>query len=200
MPGREPSEEELNRLAAALGGLAPRGGLNRDRLMYLAGQAAAEPSSARIGRWAWPTGTAALVVLSATLTALLVLRQPQVVVRMVYVPAPAAAPIEATTGADVSLPPRSNESPSMRQSRDPLDAAPRDDTPPTLRMIGGPPRLGPQPTYGQLRDAVLTWGVDALPEQTAATGGASSPTAPLGQRELLKALLEEASPHRGDAS
>ena len=60
----EPSD--LKALEAALGRLAPREPrLDRDRLLYLAGQASTRAAPMR--NWLWPLATAASLALSATL-------------------------------------------------------------------------------------------------------------------------------------
>jgi hypothetical protein len=78
-------EPELAAMEAALRGLAPApAGIDRDRLMFLAGQA----RRPRAG-WLWPCATAALALLSAGLTGALVLRPtPEPVERIVFIPSP----------------------------------------------------------------------------------------------------------------
>lgn len=78
----EPLSPQLSGLAAALANLTPAAPrLDRDRLMYLAGQAAAEadspavlptsaPLAAEAPRWLWPTVAAVFALLSLTLGAL----------------------------------------------------------------------------------------------------------------------------------
>jgi len=65
----EPLRPELSAVEAALASLAPRSsGLDRDRLMYLAGQAAGlKTARRRPAAWLWPCATAASLLLAAVL-------------------------------------------------------------------------------------------------------------------------------------
>ena len=84
-------EPELMALAKTLASLAPAGGVNRDVLLFRAGQASVHR------RWAWPiyAGVSTLAVLG--LAAILLLRPPQIIhderVVVVYVPEPSPSPI-----------------------------------------------------------------------------------------------------------
>ena len=87
---------DLKAFEAALGGLVPADSrLNRDRLMYLAGAAAAAPATRhramrfhRLPALLWPAATAALFLIAAGLGAIVAFREPQV--RVVYVDRPSA--------------------------------------------------------------------------------------------------------------
>jgi hypothetical protein len=93
----EENRHELSELEAALAALVPRAeGLNRDRLMFLAGQAsveskisqpAAQSDTARPRRgtgWAWPAALATMTGIAASLAVALAVRPaPQVVERIV---------------------------------------------------------------------------------------------------------------------
>lgn len=169
----------------SLASLMPRAArIDRDRLMFLAGQAAVslasggreppgnpvEPSgSARPHRSrAWPAAFAAMTALAASLLALLVNRpEPRVIERIVRVPiaAPAAVvagPAEPGKLEFASEPPRSTP---------PHGAAPFGET------------------YLQAREQVLAFGVDRWmqtnPSSAAAGGGA-----PTSYRELRDSLLQ----------
>ncbi len=86
------SEAELNAIAAALGSLVPsRSRTDRDRVMFLAGQAAARPSFS--GRRAW-IAIAASLALVASVEATMLLRPPvpRIVDRVIVVREPAAPP------------------------------------------------------------------------------------------------------------
>jgi hypothetical protein len=85
MSGREPRPEQENRLPgltdfeAALAQLAPRiEGFDRERLMFLAGQAAVlrDRAAGRSWktRWAWPAAFSAMTAVAASLLLLLCLR------------------------------------------------------------------------------------------------------------------------------
>src|SRR5262245_35834354 len=141
---REELPEELNSIDSALRGLKPvSGAVDRDRLMYLAGQASVERSS-WIGRFAWPLATAALVVISVTLGGRLYVlsgRLEQVAQNQ------GTQAVEDRQIAGSSLP---RESVALA----------------TPRVQTGSSSLD----YMQLRSAVLSGGVDALPSQ-----GAPSP-------------------------
>ena len=67
---------EFNAIEAALAALAPTtGGLDRDRLMYLAGRASVfAAGEARTFRWAWPVAMAAMTTVAAALLAVVSLR------------------------------------------------------------------------------------------------------------------------------
>jgi hypothetical protein len=79
---QQPPDRPLDDLEAALKTLRPTTQLQRDQLMYLAGQASA-------GRrpWIWPASTTAFAALAVALTCVLVFRpEPVPEVRVVYVP------------------------------------------------------------------------------------------------------------------
>ncbi len=84
-------KEPLSDLAAfeaALASLAPRAdGVNRDRLMFLAGEASAAAQSVQSSRqrtWAWPAAFTAITAVAASLLAVLMTQPgPQVVERII---------------------------------------------------------------------------------------------------------------------
>jgi hypothetical protein len=116
-------EPEMTALETALAGLAPRPAcIDRDRLMFLAGQR----SAARRG-WLWPCASAALAS-AATLLSVLLLYRPEP--RIVRVPSPAVQPSQQAASVLAVNDERWNE------------------------QIKGL----------QLRNEVLSRGVDALPE------------------------------------
>jgi hypothetical protein len=134
---REELPEELKSIDSALRGLKPvSGAVDRDRLMYLAGRASVERSS-RIERFAWPLATAALVVISVTLSGRLYVLSGRLeqVAQDQHTQA-----VEDRQIAGSSLP---RESVAL--------ATPRVQT------------AGNSLDYMQLRSAVLSGGVDALP-------------------------------------
>lgn len=132
-------DKGLNEMAKALASLQWKtSGIDRDRTMYLAGQASARRPQVGFRssptRFAWPLATAASILLAVTMGATLLLDdKPQTVERIVYVPASGSheSPVETRPG--VSSP------------EEPTDSLPRSD-------------------YLVRRWIALTQGVDALPE------------------------------------
>jgi len=123
-------------LEAALAALVPMPGrLNRDALLFRAGQA-----SVRGRPWLWPAATAALGLAAAALGVLVMVRPaPAPVERIVYVAVKEAPPGPA---ASVPAPP-----------------------PPALELVvASEPSVGKVPiTYLQLEQQVLRWGLDGVP-------------------------------------
>jgi len=85
----EPQNEELNSLESALRTLKPAAAsLDRDQIMYLAGQTSVQPAHGSfIRRTAWPLATAASVMLAALLGRVTAPEQVHVVDRVVQIPA-----------------------------------------------------------------------------------------------------------------
>jgi hypothetical protein len=127
---------ELKAVENALRELTPSlGQLNRDRLMYLAGQASALNSPQSVPRQiAWPLATAALTLISLTLGGFLIFTQ-RGGERIVYVDRPTTVPSPTTVAM-------LNESSSSEISHHTISAG---------------------PSYFELRDLVLTKGLDAMP-------------------------------------
>jgi hypothetical protein len=155
--------EGLPAFEAALASLSPAASaIDRDRLMYLAGQAVGVKSPQRrfVAKWLWPCATAASVLLAVTLTGVMLGRGPQIVEKIVYVPAEAPA-----------IQPGTPTSPKK------IDKAPRR----TKRIRGD---------YLQLRRMVVAQGVDALPKlKQKPTSGAKIPKwAPGARTELERSL------------
>jgi hypothetical protein len=133
---REP--DDLTAFTRCLANVPPHPGqLDRDALLFAAGQAAGRRSSL------WPVTSVALVVLSAVLTVTLLTRPPTVVERVVHVPAPAA--VEAPTHdpvpgpEDSSAPPPTVASPSLAEALRERARLLRDgagEPPPTRWMSG----------------------------------------------------------------
>lgn len=163
---------DLKPLEAALSGLAPSAPrVDRDRLMYLAGAAAHESATSGMisdgslsrrlskNRFIWPLSTAALLLVSAVLGALVAFRQPAE--RIVYVDRPAAksqSPDAATVVATPS---------TVAPLRQPHDSASAD--------------------YLVLRDLVLRNGVGALDRGHADGGDVGREET--RNRALLRTLL-----------
>jgi hypothetical protein len=127
---------ELNTLASALASLSPSAGrLDRDQLLFRAGQA-----SARRPNWPWPTASALLLVLAAGL-GIVAFRQGQPVIteRVVYVQPEPAASLQV---ADRTAPAGSEE---LR--------APASDALPSSPL-----------SYYRLEQLASRWGVEGLPD------------------------------------
>jgi hypothetical protein len=141
MPEAVPNPE-LAGLEAALKGLAPASvHLDRDRLLFRAGQAAV-----RRRVWLWPSAAAILALTTVSLAVALALRPaPGVVERTVVVRVPVPAPPAPPP------PPRQQPAPSAPS---PTPSPDREDV-----LAREPLPEG----YLRLRDEVLRWGVDALP-------------------------------------
>jgi hypothetical protein len=156
---------ELTAFEATLGQLQPQpAAVDRDRLMFLAGRAAAARATSRRRVFAICSGPLALAVnllLAVTLGILLAAhRNPQVVERIVYV---SASPRTTTVASDVATPP-----PNLAFAAD-----------------------GDWGQYLKLRREILSRGLDALPE--AASGGSGereSLTPDSGRRGALEKLLQ----------
>ena len=158
---REPIEPELPDVEAILRLLGPTASrLDFGRVMYLAGQAAADRRSRRPRgtQWPWPCATAASLLAAVTFAALWAApAQPEVVERIVYVEReqPTAAAEEAAK----------------------------------IALAVEPPNKAWE-EYARLQHAVLTQGLEGLPEaewRRAAEGGSSG--WPLFDDALLKRLL-----------
>jgi hypothetical protein len=135
------SDRPLAELEAALKALAPAPArLDRDRLLYRAGQA----SAPRPG-WQWPAAAAAIALTAGTLTGSLAFRPgPQTIERIVYRTAPSPAP---------QPPPKA---PAERPEGTPAQ--------PALPLVGEAVARNVAPDgYLRMRDQVLRWGVEALP-------------------------------------
>jgi hypothetical protein len=135
-------DRELAALETALAGLKPAAPLDRDRLMFSAGQA----SLPRRG-WGWPAATAALLLVSFALAGMLLNRPAlQEIVRVVPVPVavPIAVPVDARAPG---------VQPGMPSSLPSVEA---------LSPVARVNPAGASLEYAQLRKEVLRWGVDAL--------------------------------------
>lgn len=165
----------LNTIEAALGALRPVSGrMDRDRVMFAAGQAAA-----RVGarpRWAWPAATTALATLALIEAAALTGRPPERVVERVVV---VHVPIE---------------SPPLAAAPAPALAA---ATAPTALAAdwSWPDRTDAQ----RLQRRVFQFGLDALPERptprgAAVASGAASASAGVLLRSEIDRLLTPGEP------
>jgi hypothetical protein len=160
-----PPDPELNPIEAALDSLAPaRSRIDRDRVMFRAGQATMRPT--RPGPRVWMGITAGLTAIALGEAALLAYRPPpRIIERVVVVREPAPAPIHP-----------------------PLEhAATQAPTPPTARTTTvsfGPGQIARE----RLAWQVLRYGLDGLPTPPSAerSGPERSPTF---SRQLLQEEL-----------
>jgi hypothetical protein len=199
MFSEEESREDdrgLSELETALAALVPRAtGLNRDRLMFLAGQAsvAAEvpppifPSRNR-AHWGWPAALATMTAIAASLLVALVLRQaPQVAQWNTKSPSPAApaAPWERTStiAQDQNVAGPSDELLAL------APALPDWLAWTTLpQAAAGTPR---DPSYAECRNQVLLGGIELWAARAPQSAAASySHEQPPLSREQLNRWLE----------
>jgi hypothetical protein len=136
-----PPDPGLNEIETALGALAPtRSQLDRDRLMFRAGQAARRPSAP--ARWAWPSIAAALALVA--FGEAVALRQ-----------RPGPSNFQGLPIAQKPVPPS-----PKKQGPAPvviLVQAPVESSPAVAPMLMG---------YEQLRSQILRLGIDSFPEPT----------------------------------
>ena len=162
---QKPMKNDLAAVEATLGALRPApSGVDRDRLMYLAGEAAAGRSLGRRRQradWLWPCATAASLLLAVGFATMWFAAEPEV--RIVYME-------------------RGDETP--KPAPQPTAAAEQDTDITSPRKTWGT-------DYLQLRRLVMTEGVDALPPSDSAPG---TNVEPLRWRSIhdrtLKELLE----------
>jgi hypothetical protein len=176
-PKSESSEhlpEDLKPFEALLGSFLPAPSrIDRDRLMYAAGGAAASVSSQapahRSRQWLWPSVSAALLLLSATLGVALALRG-DAAERIVYVDRPVATPsvASATRNSEASGPVDTLVAKA-------LDGERADDF-----------RLPPESNF-MLRERALRFGVDAIEPPRHSTS--SLPAPDYRNRSLLNQML-----------
>jgi hypothetical protein len=173
----EPEEplnlDPLTALEAALAALVPRADrLDRDRLMFLAGQASRDT---RHARWPWPAAFAAMTAVAAGLLVALVIESRPQTARTIPVP-----PDSVTAGAD-----RQPATPPGRAG--PIQPGPEDERPGTPPWA--PDGLVLSPADRRLERM-------ALAESPGAAAGSDVPGAargPASYRELLESLLKDVS-------
>lgn len=201
MSSDEDSLSDLAAFEAALASLAPRADrLNRDRLMFRAGQAnvVAPPIASHAAgppRWAWPTAFAAMTTVAASLLVALVTRPGPQVVQQVLPVRP-----------ESSQPPRPE--PSIGEAEPAAIAGKERAESPTLWLFG--PLVAarsdggrlPRDDAGLLRAGSAWWPEKVRPDGAEATQtpvgsdaeecSPASPPAPY--RELLERLLKDIGP------
>lgn len=151
------SDPPLTALETALKGLTPAAvAFEREQFFFRAGAA-----SARTGRWLWPAASAMLAFTACVLGAMLLFR-PEPAPRVVVVTLPAP---QAPANVEPKAPPPTSEpAPSLSPV----------ESPSVLNLV---PESGIPAEYLRLRDQVLRFGVDALPESPMqATDPPAAPT------------------------
>lgn len=168
----KPSDDNVA-VEQSLATFAPRAALvDRDRLMFLAGAAAADPTQrpvasgqgpgARIRRHAWPAATAALAATSLALAVALSMR-PEPQVQIVYQSAPETTAVAVPLAAAPPVPTASVPMPI---------AQPR-----VKRQLDSSSPVLPADNYLRTREVALRMGLDAIGSPGASCGGGSaSPT------------------------
>ncbi len=194
---------ELKAFEARLAALTPRADrLDRDALLFEAGQASAEVGLRH--RWAWPSAFGAMTTVAAVLLAVVLLRpEPQSVVKYVYVERPAEPEpisdegVQQVAEEPLPEPSRSPQMPSRdpTQRRESMMAA-------VARDWLGVGSLGSTPRQRQL-EALLAQGADAirLPSDSPTHDrGIRRATDPQSYRQWRDALLEGATNDRPSAA
>jgi hypothetical protein len=183
--------EDLKALEAVLASLVPRtGGLDRDRLMFLAGQASVRAASRF--RWAWPASTAAMTAVAAGLLAMLALRLVGEPMRPV-----AESVVEAPLDRNVVSAPIAPERPAISLDGDDGSAASAVNRPTSIvsRIFGfpltDPQRLAAADPYFGLRNKILRQGIETWNDSPLPHGDVRRASAPESQREILDSLLED---------
>jgi hypothetical protein len=208
MAREQDRREDLTAFEAALAALRPRDDvLDRDRLMFLAGQVSVQSSDAgavgsrgsRRHRWGWPAAFGAMTTIAAGLLVTLAVRPPRTVERIVEVRV--APPAVLVARAD-------HQDRPVRSDDDEIALAAQREIEQTSGWMAlfwasfeKPPSMSLSATdasrYLRLRDVAFSRGLDAWPTSTAVAGpSVSSPSRPASRRELLTELLElpEATP------
>jgi hypothetical protein len=199
MSSEEELSPELKSFEAELASLSARTDrLDRDRLMFLAGQASAaqKPAAGRLfgSAWAWPVALGAMTTVAATLlVALLVQPQPEIVERLIEVPS--ERPNRAVAGIDdrrAGASDRSERQPSPSPQEFTVPAPP----PGRLVSVYDGPRgqadwtlLPAKAPYAQLRDQVLARGLDWWTPSPIRSSDPERAAAPATYRNVLESLL-----------
>lgn len=170
------ADASLESFAASLAALSPRASLDRDRLMYLAGQASVgrvlvDQASRRPRRWAWPVAFSTMTAVAACLLVLLASRpEPKVIERIVRVPINTRPENMADGQSAVTKRQTVGEPRAARPER--------------------PPREIRTAKYLELRDRVLALGLDDWTPTNRSSESRAGPP-PDNCRELLKRMLRE---------
>jgi hypothetical protein len=163
--------------------------LDRDRLMFLAGQASASSGLATPAHrgWAWPAAFSAMSALAAALLLALVLRSPREVVKIVQVPVE-----NIQTGDDIHA---DRQNAGLAPSTEQVAAESGPSRPEVIaEMAAG--RTAQGRPYVELRDRVLAMGFDGWPSDTGQRGKLGGgegrhPQSPAAYHDLLDSLLHD---------
>lgn len=195
--------ENLNAFEAELASLSPQTDrLDRQRLMFLAGQASVAVgrgrSAVRSRRWAWPAAFATMTTAAATLMVMLLLR-PEPPVVFVEVPVePAGGQAREADHAPES--PVRDDGPAEPLPSPPEPSFQRIQEPGLLASLGlnwprdlGSLQMSTGMPYPILRDRVLARGLDSWTLPVSAQD-VERAAAPVSYRQLLDTLLEGRPP------
>jgi len=207
MSGKEDPEglPELKEIREALGSLVPRTDrLNRERLMFLAGQASVGKPSEQLprtrvwSRWGWPAAFSAMSAVAASLLVTVAVRpEPQVVVRVVerVVPAPVSQ-AEAKTAQSAPA----GDAPGAVQEQDQpsgAGASPGRESVPSewfawAALVGRSDGSSTEPSYPQLREQLLAHGVESWEYPAAPTAAPTSTSdGPMPYRDQWDRILQQ---------
>lgn len=183
-PKLNPELEAIERQLARLTPVAPR--VDRDRLMYMAGIAAAaqprglghiaEPFGLGVRRWLWPAATALMTAASLLLATMLVWQR-----RTYELALQSPAGSQQLAGANAS---QTAVVPAIATSTAPSGSA-------AIVQVARSSVLQPKPGYLGIRYIALTHGVTAIEtlDRTTGTHRDSIPQNEPTQRDLLRELL-----------
>ncbi len=171
---------EQRELERALAVLQPAGSqIDRDRFLFLAGQASAEGGQSNSGftRWIWPGATVISSVAAVVLSVLLLSR-----------PQPGRSGDDAIASHDDRRPAPTVADTQVAMSDSAADATAVPTADETARA------LAEQTNSPRLRSFVLAYGIDALPEPApipASASDSSTDDEPRTQRALLRQTLKQ---------
>lgn len=202
---------ELKVIEAELAALVPRtDGLDRERLIFLAGQASAQSATASRGGHAvamiWPMATAAMTAVAASLLVVLLTRpEPEIITRVVYQDIPRPDTIE--DGSAERIEPEASPPEAL-----PAEPGRWDDSPPARALawfeFPDRERVRLEADYFRQLDRMLdgrtSLAADAFYESTLRRprSDAKRAAAPVTYRRLLDSLIENpgSEPDQPDTS
>jgi hypothetical protein len=221
MPNEKDPFENLTAFEAAMASLAPRSDrIDRDRLMFLAGQVSADVGRDRcaasagenramsaairpvVRRWAWPAAFGLMSAVAATLFAALASRPTSDLATQRPQPAdvatasareavlPKDSERSLTANASAANDAQQNGQASLRSESFWIELLAR-----AVEWARSVDRRATQKTYAEIRDAVLRDGIDAWASERGSFPAHGATTAvaqtPLTQQQLLDELLNQ---------